>query len=75
MDGYDEEIDRQSGAPFTNKAERKRIRRVAEHWVERRRYKQERDRRLATYLKWIGIASPVTLGIIKIIEAYLAKGP
>lgn len=73
MDGYEAEIDRQPSGPFTNRAERKTIRRVAEHWVERRRYSQERNRRLATWAKWIGIGAPVALSVIKVAEAFFTK--
>lgn len=73
MDVYEEEIARQPSGPFGTQ-ERKRIRRVAEHWVERRRYLEERNRRFSTYAKWIGIAVPAALAILKIGEAFFSKG-
>lgn len=73
MDGYEQEIARQPSGPFSIQ-ERKRVRRCAEHWVEGRRYSEERNRRLATYAKWIGIAVPAAIAILKFGEAFFSKG-
>lgn len=76
MDGYEAEIDRQPSGPFSNRAERKRIRSVTERIIERWRYSEERNRRVATWAKWIGIVTPVALAAIKIGEAFFSKaGP
>lgn len=75
MDNYESEISRQHGGPFTNRRERQTVRRVAEHWLERRRYSEERNRRLALYAKWIGIGFPAALAILKFAEAFVSKAP
>lgn len=72
MDEYESEIIRQPGGAF-NQRERKLLRRVGEHWTEGRRFSEERRRRLARYGTWIGIAVPVALAIVKIVEAFVAK--
>ena len=73
MDGYEAEVARQPGGPFNNRQERKTIRRVAEHWVERQRYSEERRRRYSRYSWWIGVGAPVALFLFKLIETVLGK--
>lgn len=75
MDGYESEITRQPGGPFSNRQERKTLRACAEHWASRRRYSEERNRRFASYAKWIGIVGTPALLVLKLVEAYLAKAP
>lgn len=74
MDGYESEIARQPGGPFSKASERRLLRCVAEHWVNGRRYSEERRRRLATYAGWIVLGAPALVAGIKIIEAFFAKG-
>lgn len=69
MDSYEADVTRQSGGQFSVK-ERKTIRRVAEHWVERQRYSAERARRLSAYGWWLGLGGPFVLFAIKIAEAF-----
>lgn len=73
MDGYEEEIARRSGGPFSNRKERQVIRCASEHWVEAQRYYAERRRRFSTYAWWIGLGTPVVLAAIKIIESFVIK--
>lgn len=73
MDGYEADIARQPGGPFTKVHERKTIRRIAEQWVDRQRYSEERARRFATYAKWLGIGVPAVLAVWKLAEAFLGK--
>lgn len=77
MSGYEEDIARQPGGPFTQPGERRLIRCVAEHWLTGERYKAERGRRLALYAKWIGIGGTVIAGVWKltgVAAAVLGKG-
>lgn len=74
MDGYEADIARQPGGPFNKIQERKTIRRVAEHWVDRQRYSAEVKRRLQSYGWWLGLGGPVLLFGIKLAEAFWWKG-
>lgn len=74
MDENEENVARQARGPFTSVQERQRIRASAEHWWDKQRYSAEQRRRFQRYGWWFGIAVPVVLGAIKILEALLGKG-
>lgn len=76
MDSYEDDIARQPSGPFTNRQEIKTIRAVKEDWVTRRRYSEERNRRLKRFGGWILFGGPIVLVVIKLAEALLGKaGP
>lgn len=74
MDDYETAIERQASGPFNNRRERKTLRAVAEHWVGRQRYSEERSRRVKRYAGWIAVAAPAALAIIKFAESLIGKG-
>lgn len=73
MDDYEAEITRQPRGPFSKVAERQLIRASSEHWGRSQRYVSERNRRIALYFKWIGVAGGAALAIYKLAEAFLGK--
>lgn len=73
MDEYEAEIARQPAGPFTRRRERQTIRFVADEHISRKRFTEERRRRLVRYSGWVGIASPIIFFAIKLVESFAGK--